>query len=127
MEETRQKDGKFPKGVSGNPSGKPKGFRQKLTTTQMADEVAKGDVEALNALRRIIRDPEHGKHLTATMKYLDVSLELRKLVHKITMDKKSANLKEREMKQKEKAAGEIEDSFTEDTSEIVAPVLNLVL
>jgi hypothetical protein len=43
--DTRQHDGRFPKGVSGNPTGRPKGTRNRAT--RLAESLLDGEARAL--------------------------------------------------------------------------------
>lgn len=59
----RDDSGRFPKGVSGNPAGRPKGSRNKTTVLrEMLDEVALGEVakEYVEVVHAMIRAAKKG-------------------------------------------------------------------
>lgn len=69
---------RWKKGQSGNPNGRPKGKKNKLTNEKLAEELAKGDKTALNTILALMQnDKESGStRLRAATAWVGFSLEM---------------------------------------------------
>lgn len=74
----------FKKGQSGNPVGRPRGARGKLTDKQLADKLACGTSEALKTVMDIMKSDKSSANekLKAAFKWLDADVERRNAIQK---------------------------------------------